>query len=292
MSDGIGERASRPRGIQSPSSRWTAVVRRPRIWAIALATVGLLSAAALLAGCNGDTGTTASNGSTATSGGTAQEGMAAVGSRNTITVIGKAKVTSAADEAVLTIAVENEGADPGQALDTNSQNTNKVVDRLKSEGIEESAIETASVTVYPIRTYDPKTGKESLAGYRAQNTVTVTLKDALKVGKVFAAAVEAGATNVSGPVWRLSEDNAAITEALKKAVADARTKAEAVAGSEGLKLGDVLMMNEGGVDVPDVRVYAEAAYDVAGAGKVAEPPISPAGIDIAATITVTYSMSR
>ncbi|HLA82815.1 MAG TPA: SIMPL domain-containing protein [Thermoleophilia bacterium] len=254
----------------------------------ALAVLLGIGAATFIAGCaDGEKSDTSTAPTTAQT-----QQLGAIVNRDTITVIGKAKVTSAPDEAVLTLSVENDGADAAKALDVNSQSTQKVIDRLKAEGLEDSAIETANVTVYPIRTYDPKTGKESLTGYRAQNTVTVTLKDALKVGKVLAAAVETGATNITGPEWRLSEDSAAVTEALKKAVANAKTKAEAVAEGQGIKLGDVIMMNEGGVEVPIVPVYSDLRLTAAEAAKVAEPPISPATLDITATITVTYSLSR
>ncbi|MCL5735443.1 MAG: SIMPL domain-containing protein [Actinobacteria bacterium] len=252
----------------------------------------ILAVSAVLAGCSGDAKTEASAVSTTTQLQQAQlQTSSAIGARDTITVVGKAKVSSAPDEAVLSLSVETEAADPAKALDANSQSTQKVIDRLKSEGVEESAIRTANVTVYPIRTYDPKTGKESLTGYRAQNAVTVTLKDALKVGKVLAAAVETGATNISGPEWRLSEANPMVTEALKQAVANARTKAEAVAAAQGVRLGDVVMMNEGGVEIPVVPMYgADVAMGLS--AKVAEPPISPGTLDISATMTVTYGLNR
>lgn len=294
MSRDVGEQ--RPLGLQrmpSASTRPRALGKhRPPIWVLLIVIVASLAAFGVLTGCSGQdkSDTTAAAVTTQTQ---QSAQSAAIGAKNTITVIGKAKVTSAPDEAVLTLSVENEEADPGAALDTNSTNTQKVIDRLKTEGVEDSAIETANVNVYPIQTYDPKTGKETITGYRAQNTVTVTLKDALKVGKVLAAAVESGATNISGPEWRLSEDSAAVTEALKKAVADARAKAEAVAGAQGVKLGDVVMMNEGGVEVPVVPVYSSVTDSAATAGgKVAEPPISAATLDIAATITVTYTLTK
>ena len=144
----------------------------------------------------------------------------------------------------------------------------KVLDRLKSEGVAAEAIETTNVSVYPIRTYNPETGQETLTGYRAQNSVTVTLADAGQVGKVLSAAVEAGANIVSGPVWKLSDDTAAVAAALKKAVANARTKAEALAEAQGVKVGDVVMMNESSVDVPVYPVYY--ATDSAKAGGVME----------------------
>jgi len=120
----------------------------------------------------------------------------------------------------------------------------------------------------------------------------VTLKDAAVIGKVLAAAVEAGVNNFSGPVWRLRDDSAAVSEALTQAVADARSKAEALAAAQGVKVGDVIMMNEGSVQTPAAQVYYEA-YDLgAGAAKVAPPPISPAALDVTATVTVTYALDR
>ena len=223
---------------------------------------------------------------------TTGQAVAAVGAPNTIMVIGKATVTAAPDEAVLTLTVEKEAPEAGASLDANSAATKKVMERLKAEGVEDTAIETSSVSVYPIRTYDPKTGKESLTGYRSENTVTVTLKDALTVGKVLAASVETGATNVSGPVWRLAEDSAAVTEALKQAVTNARTKAEALAGAQGVKIGDVIMMNEGGVEQPVVPIDTQVGDVAAGGAKVAEPPISAASLDVTATVTVTYVLGR
>ena len=73
----------------------------------------------------------------------------------------------------------------------------------------------------------------------------------------------------------------------------AKPKAEAVAGAQGVKLGDVVMMNEGGVEVPVVPVYSSVTDSAATAGgKVAEPPISAATLDITATITVTYTLTK
>lgn len=262
---------------------------------IVVGAAGLLVAAGLLAGCAGDEkpDTTGSLPITQVqqTGAVGQQ-AAVIGAKDTVTVTGKAKVTAAPDQAVLVLSVESDGADAAKALDANSASMQKVMDKLKAEGVNPSAIETSNVTVYPIRTYDPQSGKESLSGYRAQNMIKVTLKDALTVGKVIAAAIETGATNINGPEWKLSDDNAAVTEALKKAVADARTKAEAVAQAQGVRLGDVIMMNESGVEVPVVPVYAAAAEGVADSTKVAAPPISAASLDVTASITVTYALTK
>ncbi len=159
-------------------------------------------------------------------------------------------------------------------MNANSGAVTKVLDRIKSEGVDDSAIRTAYVTVFPVRQYNQQTGEEKLTGYRAQNSVTVTLKDAATIGKVLSAAVEAGANNLSGPVWRLRDDTTTVAEALKQATANARAKADALAAAQGVKVGDVLMMNENTVDVPS-PLYSYGA----GAARedVAATPISASG---------------
>jgi len=215
------------------------------------------------------------------------------GSSNTITVTGDATVNAAPDEAVITLSVENDAPEPGTALDENSKSIQKVLDRLKAEGVPEADIQTSNVSLYPVRTYDPQTGKESLTGYRANNSVTVTLKEAALVGKILAASVETGATNVSGPVWRLTEDGAAVAEALKKAVANAQAKAQTLAEAQGVKVGPVVMIAEGAVEVPVVPMYT-AMESAAGrdAAKVAEAPISAGTLEVTANVTVSYGLER
>lgn len=254
-----------------------------KTWVRAVAVAGLILALGLVVGltaCGED-----SEGSVSLGPG----GVA--GSSNTVTVTGKAKVSALPDEVTVTLTVEQEAVTAPAAMDAASKTTKQVLERLKAEGIEDSAIETQNVTLYPIRTYDPNTGKETLTGYRAQNSVTVTLADAPTVGKVLSAAVESGVTNVSGPVWRLRDESATVNEALKQAVANARAKAESLAAAGGVQVGEVVMISEGGVDVPVVPEYWRA-WDKTAAGEVAQPPINPTSIDVTATVTVTYSLKR
>lgn len=210
---------------------------------------------------------------------------------NTIVVSGTGKVTTLPDQAIITISVENDGATAAEALDTNSKDTQKVLDRLKAEGIADSAIETASVVVYPNRYYDQQTGQEKTTGYRAQNTVTVTFDDLTLVGDVFAAMTEAGADSVSGPAWQLSDDNPAVQTALTKAVENARIKAEALATNQGAQLGEALIISESSVYQPYIA-YAEEVAKSAADSSVTPPPISPENMEVTASVTVTYRMIR
>lgn len=212
---------------------------------------------------------------------------------DTIVVTGMGQMTAAPDKATIQVAVENEGPTSAAALDANSKDTQKVLERLKAEGVTEDQIATTGVVVYPNRYYDQQSGQEKITGYHAQNTLTVTFKNNLDtIDQVFAAMTEAGADNVYGPTWQLSEDSAVIGQVLTKAIANARLKAEAIAADQGVRLGEAINISEssgyGGGPIYDYPLRASAEQ----AGSVTEPPIVPQNIDVTASVTVTYRMYR
>jgi hypothetical protein len=249
-----------------------------------LAGLGVLTMLAvtllLLAGCQSGANTPAA--------GTDATGTQAV---DTITVNGEGRVSVTPDEAIVSVAVETDAADAATALDTNSKDMQKVLDALKAQGIKDAEIETANVAVYPNRQYDPQTGKETLVGYRATNSVTVTLTDLTKVPAVFAAATEAGANNITGPVWQLSDNNQAVKEALTRATDNALGKAQTLATASGVKVGSIMVLNEGSVSTPPI-FYADAASEAGASKSVTPPPTSPQMIEVTASVTATYRMER
>lgn len=251
-----------------------------------LAGIGAVACVALvfgllLAGCSNDSAGSAG----------AAAVLSGAGAANTVTVSGSATVTSPPDEAVIILTVENDGATSTAAMDATSTQSNQLLAALKSAGIEDSAIQTSSVTLYPVRSYDPNTGKETLTGYRAQNSVKVTMKDAATVAKVLAAGVDSGVTLVSGPEWRLRDDSQAVNEALKLAVAHARAKADSLAAAGGVSIGDVITMNESSVQVP-VPIYSMAGGAAEDSVKSVVPAVSAGTLDVTANVTITYTLKH
>src|SRR4029450_8495073 len=86
----------------------------------------------------------------------------------------------------------------------------------------------------------------AVAGYTATNSVTVTIRKIADAGDVVDAAVGAGANQVYGPNLLASDQNAAYRKGLAAAVAEARTKAEALARASGVSLGRVTAVTESG----------------------------------------------
>jgi uncharacterized protein YggE len=124
---------------------------------------------------------------------------------------------------------------------------------------------------------------QSVIGFIASDTITVTVKDLALAGPVVDAAVGAGATGVSGPALDRSDQDALYRSALKAAVTQARTKAEAAATAAGLQLGAVKQIVEGGGN--SVPLPASAL------GKDSGVSIDPGTQQIEATVTVTYTAS-
>jgi len=196
----------------------------------------------------------------------------------TITVTGSGTSTTVADRAAFQFGVTTSAADAKDALARNSAAAAAVIAALKSAGAAASDIQTSGVSL------SPQTGPDGsqITGYTASNTVDVAMQLA-KAGAVVDAAVNAGADSVWGPGLTVSDQSSLYRDALGKAVADARAKAQALADAAGVQLGAVQSLEEnGGAPVP---------LPYAAKGSAAETPIEPGTQQITANVTVTYALS-
>ena len=196
---------------------------------------------------------------------------------DTITVIGNGSVTTVPDRASFAFTVETRAATAAAALAQNATETRAVISAVKAAGVADDDIQTAQVSLSP-QTND--TGK--VTGYVASNTITANIRQLDRAGRVVDAAVAAGATGISGPSLFRSDQDALSRSALKDAVANARTKAEALAAAANVSLGRVRAIVEGGGEVPVLGAAAKA-------GAPASTPIEPGTTEITATVTVTYA---
>lgn len=209
---------------------------------------------------------------------------------HTVTVSGTGHMRALPDQAVITIGVQESAATATAAFEATSKKMQDVLTRLEASGIPDSTIETTNVNVYGYPLYDHTTGKQTGTSYQASNSVKVTLTDFSSIGSVLAAATEAGANQLSGPAWQLSDNTEAQSEALAQASAQARAKAEAFAVANGVTLGEVLVLTEGysspvyyygGYDAPTTTTAAAAVY---------APQINPQSLDIYINVTITYQL--
>jgi uncharacterized protein len=204
-----------------------------------------------------------------------------------IVTTGEAVVKVAPDRGWVSIAAESRARSPREAQRANADAMAAVLAKVKGAGLPADAIRTSSYDLQP--EFDYNNGKQTLRGYVARNTVEVRVDDIGRVGEILDLAVGSGATNVSGVRFDLKDRAAAEREALRKAVADARTRAEAAASGANLKVDRVLRIEEqrGSVEPPRPMMMMRQS---AGAMESAQPPISPGELEVRATVTLTAAI--
>ncbi|HLY85991.1 MAG TPA: SIMPL domain-containing protein [Gaiellaceae bacterium] len=197
-----------------------------------------------------------------------------------ITVTGNGTVDATPDQASFDFGVTTRGATAAEALSRNNSESQRIIDSLKSAGIDSPKIQTTQVSLWP----QTSSNGNTIVGYQASNSVNVTA--ALdRSGVLVDAAVGAGANNVDGPNLDTADKSSLYGDALQKAIADAKQKAQAIAAGAGLTLGNLEKVSEGGNSTPPVPMFAA---DKAAAGSV---PIEAGTQQIQASVTVTYAAS-
>ena len=162
-------------------------------------------------------------------------------SDRTVTVNGTATIKAKPDEAVISLGVQTQANTAQSALADNATKMTALIAALTNKGIAKDDIATSYVSIYP--TYG-NNGMD-ITGYQAVNQVDVTVRDISKVGEIIDDSVKAGANLSNGITFQLSDQNQGVDQALADAVANARSKAETLAGAGDAQLGEVVSIQEG-----------------------------------------------
>jgi uncharacterized protein YggE len=195
-----------------------------------------------------------------------------------ITVNGSGIVTTTPNQADFTFGVTTNGGSATAALSSNARLMTKVIGALKAQGVSAADLQTAEVSLSPNRNQNG----DKILNYTASNSVTARVHPLSKAGPVVDAAVGAGANEVSGPSLTSSDARVLSQQALRTAVADARSRAAAIASAAGVRLGRVLTVSE--TTSSPVPLGAEKAAATA-------TPIEAGTVQIEADVTVTYAIA-
>ncbi len=166
-----------------------------------------------------------------------------------ISVTGEATVSVPPDLAEVEAGVTSDAKTAQAASDTNNTAMGKLLLALKNAGIDARDIQTSRLSLQP--EYAPnRTGPAAITGYRASNRVTVRLRDVTVVASTIDMLVAAGATDIGGINFMVSQASKLLDDARTQAMADARRKAEIYAKAAGVTLGAPLNISEQGSPGP------------------------------------------
>ena len=176
-----------------------------------------------------------------------QKGTKQTASRQ-IVVSGEGEATAMPDLAIMTLGVVREAPTTREALDVNNKAMAEVIAVMKASGVADCDLQTARVQIYPRYDYLKKrqgTQKTKLVAYLVSNTLTVRVRDLSMVGELFDKAVTLGVNEGGGLAFINDDVSAMMTEARKKAVADALEKAKIISEAAGVKLAEIIDISEG-----------------------------------------------
>ena len=126
--------------------------------------------------------------------------------------------------------------------------------------------------------------------YNAGSTLAIKVTSMDAVGEVIDSAFAAGANTLNGISFSASDTDAAKAESLKKAVADAKAKAEILAEASGLKINRIDLITEGGTFSYDNTVSNFSARGLAEEKEMdaGSTVVRATKLIVSASVTVTF----
>jgi uncharacterized protein len=209
----------------------------------------------------------------------------------TISVSGTGKISAAPDRAEVSMGVLTQGNTAREALAANSEAMASLLETLKQRGIAAKDVQTTQISINP-QYSQPRPGQQGdfvprIVGYQVVNNVRVIERDISKLGTVLDAVVQAGANQMHGISFQINEPDKLLDEARKRAMADAKRKAELFAGEAGVVLGAPRTITEsGGFMPPPQPMYAGRAMMAAPSAV----PVSGGEQELSVTVHVVYDL--
>lgn len=203
-----------------------------------------------------------------------------------IVVTGEGRVEMAPDMATITLGAQAEALNAAEALAATSAATARILVQLSEAGIEPRDIQTANLSLAPrYENYRSDGRQPRLLGYVASNTIRVRVRDLDALGARLDAAVAAGGNRFDGLAFGLQDPGPVTDEARRRAVDDARRKAELYAEAAGVTLGTVLTItDQGSFGVPQPRMRGEMMMAEAAV------PVAAGEIEVGASVVITYGL--
>lgn len=203
-----------------------------------------------------------------------------------ISVTGEATVSATPDLAQIDGGVTSEAKTARDASEANNAAMGKVLLALKGAGLDEKDYQTSRLSLQPMfaANYKSSDRASGITGFRASNRVTVKVRDVAKVANVIDVLVGAGANEIGGIHFTVTQASKVLDEARDKAFADARRKAEIYAKAAGVTLGDPISISEEGAAAPVFRSKMAAPMAANAA------PVAPGEETLSVTVGVTWAI--
>lgn len=201
--------------------------------------------------------------------------------------VGESKVAPDMASLIFSISTLDMSAKKSQQL--NAQITEKVISKLKSEGVAGKDVQSSGFNVSP--EYDYKNNGRQLKGHRVQHSFQAVIRKTSKLGEVLDALTSVGgeALSIGNIAFGLSNDASLQLKTLELALANAREKAETLAKASHQKLGEILGVEEvtGSGGIPVMRMEMMKSNTMA-----ASTQMEPGEVGVSSRVRVHFKLKN
>ncbi len=211
--------------------------------------------------------------------------------RPMLSVSGRGEVTVEPDRAIVSFGAVVQTEEAAAAQEQVNETMSDTIDAITRLNIPRNKLTTTDLMLQPI--YEPARAAAGrtpkVTAYRASYTLTVVVDDIAKTGDVIDAGLSSGVNRFQDVQFTLKDDSAARNEALKQAVASARSKAAAIAEAMDVKLQYPLRISEGGDYGPMPRPTRAGGRAMMAAAEF-DTPVQAGELTISASVSVDYAI--
>ena len=223
---------------------------------------------------------------------------------NIITLSGHGEVQAVPDIANIYFSISKDAKTVKEAQEAVAKIEKSALDFLKENNVAEKDIKAENASFYPKYEYKydakimmpcneygcpPQGGNSVIVGYTASESITVKIRNTDDAGTIMQGLGTLGVSQLNGPSFAIDDEDVLKAEARKKAIDDARNKAEVLAKDLGMKLGRIANFSESG-NYPMPMYYGKATMS-ADSGAESAPAQIPKGENtISSDVTITYEI--
>jgi len=194
---------------------------------------------------------------------------------------GDAMVSKRPDIAFIYVGVESQQSTASAAQSDLASKAAKLIARAKALGVADKDTSTSGYWVGP----DYSSGGQTISRYRASEQLQLKWHNVDTVGKTLDALVQDGGAIHVSVSFGLADPKVAKAEARTLAIADAHSRAQAMAAAAGVKLGQL-------VRVSDVTFSGYPSMPYAAKAAAADSTQVPVGeLNLMVTVEVAYAIA-
>jgi uncharacterized protein YggE len=218
---------------------------------------------------------------------------------NTISVSGEGEMFATPDIAEIDLTVSKDASTMTDAQSGVTTVANKALAYLKAQGIADADIKTTDYSANPKYEWQanstlcvagqpcPPAGNNVQVGYTVSESISVKVRKTDQAGAIVTGLGAAGVTNVSGPNFTVDDPTVIQDQARAKAITDAKTKANELAGELGVKLVRIVSFNESGNTPYPVAMNA---MSLGASAAPAAAPLPTGQNKYTSDVTITYEI--